>query len=158
MILATVLIMMISTVNYAKRPVAEGKTFSALGDYTIEKADNPIIMKGTDCQAYKVRYANTPMDVTIVVCKERKCRRYIVLSDKLSVQYVCNKEYFGVEKLDKVFEAEGYKTSDSALNRAEYFHQKVINPGQRGELEATQLIAAYFPMLFNNYDGIIASK
>ncbi len=149
---------MISTVTFAKKFVAEGNTFSALGDYKIEIAENPVIMKGADCKAYKISYANTPMDVTVVVCNDRNCRKYVVLSDKLSVQYVCNKSYLGVEKLDKSFEKEGYKTSDSALNRAEYFHQKVINPGRRSELEATQLIAAYFPLLFNSYEGITATK
>ncbi len=52
------------------------------------------------------------MEVTVVVCKERKCKKYVVLSDKLSVQYVCNANYFGVERLDKSLEKEGYKTSD----------------------------------------------
>jgi hypothetical protein len=157
-ILAAVLIIAFSTVSFAKKLVAEGKTFSALGDYKIELADNPILMKGTDCRAYKISYANTTMDVTIVVCKEKNCRKYVVLSDKLSVQYVCNSSYFGVEKLDKAFEAEGYRTSYAALNRVEYFHQKVLGPGQKGEIEATQLIAAYFPWLFNNYDGITATR
>jgi hypothetical protein len=86
------------------------------------------------------------MKVTVAICKDRKCKTYVVLSDKLSVQYVCNESYFGVEKLDKAFEKDGYKTSDTELNRSEYFHQKVIAPGKRGEVEATQLIAAYFPM------------
>ena len=158
MILATVLMIMTSTVMIAKRPVAEGKTFSALGDYTIVKADTPVMMKGTDCKAFKINYANTPMEVTVVVCKERKCRRYVVLSEKLSVQYVCNEDYFGVEKLDKAFEKDGFKTSDSGLNRNEYYHQKVLTPGKRGELEATQLIAAYFPLLLNNPTEAIASR
>ena len=75
MILATVLIVILSTVSFAKKLVAEGKTFSALGDYKIELADNPVPLKGADCKAYKISYANTPMEVTLVVCKERKCRK-----------------------------------------------------------------------------------
>ena len=66
--------------------------------------------------------------------------------------------YFGVEKLDKAFEKDGFTTSDSEMNRSEYFHQKVLSPGKRGELEATQLIAAYFPMLLNNPTEAIASR
>jgi hypothetical protein len=158
MILAAVLIIALSAASFAKKLVAEGKTYSALGDYKIEIADNPVPMKGIDCKAYKISYSNTPMDVTIVVCKERNCRKYVVLSDKLSVQYVCNSSYFGVEKLDKSFEAEGFKTSDAALNRTEYFHQKVLGAGQKDEIEAAQLIAAYYPFLLNNYDGILATR
>jgi hypothetical protein len=54
---------------------------------------------------------------------------------------------FCVERLDKSFEKEGYKTSDASLNKLEYFHQKVLGPGQQPEIDATKLIAAYFPFL-----------
>jgi hypothetical protein len=98
------------------------------------------------------------MEVTVAICKDRNCRKYVVLSDKLSVQYVCNQYYFGVEKLDKAFEKDGFKTTDSELNRTEYYHQKVLTPGKRGELEATQLIAAYFPLLLNNPTEAVALR
>jgi hypothetical protein len=157
-ILAAVLIIALSAVSFARKLVAEGKTLTALGNYKIELADNPVTMKGEECKAFIISYENSPMEVTVVVTKDRKCRRYVVLSDKLSVQYVCNENYFGVERLDKTFEKEGYRTSDSALNVTEYFHQKVLGPGRKVVLEATQLIASYFPMLLNNIDGIIASR
>jgi hypothetical protein len=157
-ILSTVLILTIGTVVFGRKFVADGKSHTALGNYKIELADNPVTLKGTDCKAYIISYENSPMEVTVVVCKERKCKRYVVLSDKLSVQYVCNADYFGVEKLDKSFEQNGYKTSDSGLNRGEYFHQKVLGPGQKPELEATQLIAAFFPMLINNPESIMAAR
>jgi hypothetical protein len=157
-ILSTVLILTIGTVVFGRKFVADGKSHTALGNYKIELADNPVTLKGTDCKAYIISYENSPMEVTVVVCKERKCKRYVVLSDKLSVQYVCNANYFGVEKLDKSFEQNGYKTSDSGLNRGEYFHQKVLGPGQKPELEATQLIAAFFPMLINNPESITAAR
>jgi hypothetical protein len=155
---AAVLMIAFCTASFAGKVVAEGKTFTALGDYTIETADNPAIVKGEECKTFIISYENTPMKVTVAICKDRKCRKYVVLSDKLSVQYVCNENYFGVEKLDKAFEKDGYKTSDTELNRSEYFHQKVISPGKRGELEATQLIAAYFPMLLNTTTEAIASR
>lgn len=158
MILASVLIVAFSTVSFARKLVAEGKTFTELGNYKIELADNFVLMNGQDCKAFIISYANSPLEVKVVVCKDRRCKRYIVLSDKLSVQYVCNEYYFGVEKLDKAFEKEGFKTSDSALNRIEYFHQKVISRGQGDELENTRLIAAYFPMLLNNITEVIAAR
>jgi len=155
---AAVLMIAFCTASFAGKVVAEGKTFTALGDYTIETADNPALVKGEECKTYIISYENTPMKVTVAVCKDRKCKTYVVLSDKLSVQYVCNESYFGVEKLDKAFEKDGYKTSDTELNRSEYFHQKVIAPGKRGEVEATQLIAAFFPMLLNPATEAIASR
>jgi hypothetical protein len=155
---AAVLMIAFCTASFAGKVVAEGKTFTALGDYTIETADNPALVKGEECKTYIISYENTPMKVTVAICKDRKCKTYVVLSDKLSVQYVCNESYFGVEKLDKAFEKDGYKTSDTELNRSEYFHQKVIAPGKRGEVEATQLIAAFFPMLLNPATEAIASR
>ncbi|MCU0473140.1 MAG: hypothetical protein MUC93_07210 [Bacteroidales bacterium] len=158
MILLTVLVAMISTVSFGNKVVAKGQSFSALGDYKIEITDNPVLMKGEDCQAYKISYANSPMEVTVVVCKDRKCKRFVVLSDKLSVQYVCNTQYFGVERLDKSYEQYGYKTSDSALNKAEYFHQKVLGPGHQNEIEAAQLIASNFPFLLVTETSMTAGR
>jgi hypothetical protein len=91
-----------------------------------------------------------------VICKDKRCKKYVVLSDKLSVQYVCNPTYFGVERLEKSFEKEGYKTADEELNKIEYFHQKVLGPGQQDELEATKIIAAYFPFLLNTNESMTA--
>jgi hypothetical protein len=145
----TVLMLAACTVSFGTDVVAKGQTFTAMGDYMISKVDNPVALMGKDCQAYSIKYENSPIEVTVVVCKDKKCRRYLVISDKLSVQYVCTKEYFGVERLNKDFESLGYKTTDQNLNRLEYFHQKVLGHGQRPELEATQLIAAYFPHLLS---------
>jgi hypothetical protein len=153
-----VIILVSTTALFARKLVAEGKTFTQLGSYKIEIADNPVLLKGQDCATYVIRYENTPMEVTVVICKDKNCKRYVVLSDKLSVQYVCNVSYFGVEKLGKDFEAEGYKTSDTALNRYEYFHQKVLGPGMGNELDNTKLIAAFFPMLMNEQVDIALSK
>jgi len=158
MILSLILVLSISAVSFSRVVLAEGKTYSALGDYKIEAADNPIQILGEDCKAYVIKYENTPMEVTVIVCKDKKCKKFIVLSDKLSVQYVCHPEYFGVERLDKSMEKEGYKTEDSALNRVEYFHQKVICPGTIPVLDATRTIAAFFPFLLNNEDKMVATN
>ena len=156
MFLIAVLLAAVCTVSFGKKVVARGQTFTAMGDYRIETTDNPVPLKGNNCMAYKIKYENSPIEVTVIVCKESKCKKYVVLSDKLSVQYVCNKNYFGVERLDKSFKAEGYLTSDDNLNRFEYFHQKVLGPGQKTELEATQYIAAYFPLLLKPVEPLIA--
>lgn len=157
-ITSVVLAVIVCTASLAQKLVAEGKSYTALGDYKIMVADNPLFVKGEECKAYVITYENSPMKVTVALCKDRKCRKYVVISDKLSVQYVCNANYFGVEKLDKVFEKDGYKTSDSALDRSAYFHQKVLTPGRRSEMEATQLIAAFFPLLLNNTNEEVALK
>ncbi len=156
MITAALLLVFAGAVTLAKNPVATGKTYSPLGDYKIVEADSPVPMMGKDCKAYKINYENTPLEVTLVICKDKECRRYVALSEKLSVQYVCRDTYFGVEKLGKEFSSEGLKTSDEDLNRLEYFHQKVLGPGQVTEIEATKLVAAYFPFLLNKTDEVVA--
>jgi hypothetical protein len=155
---ATALIFAVSISSFARKFVAEGKTFSALGNYKIEIADNPIKLNGKELKAFVISYANTNMEVTVAFDRNRKGMKYYVLSDNLSVQYVCNDGYFGVAKLDKELEKDGYKTSDSALNRSEYFHQKIITTGSNCDLDNSRLIAAYFPMLINNYENILAAK
>lgn len=159
-IFAAALLVLLSTASFAKKFVAEGKTFSALGNYRIELADNTFLMKGSDCKAYTINYESTPMDVTVVVCrdKEKKCMKYVVLSDKLSVQYVCNNLYFGVEMLDKSLMGKEYKNSDASLNRTEFFRQKKITDGMLSEVEATKLIAAYFPFLISETGSAVAEK
>jgi hypothetical protein len=143
------LVAALSTSAFSREFVATGKTHSSLGDYKIEKADKPVIINGEELKAFVISYQNTPMKVTVVVKKDKKCKNFIVLSDKLSVQYVCNGEYFGVQKLDGELKPEGYSVTDAALNRAEYFHQKLLTYGVNGDLENTQMIAAYFPLLLN---------
>jgi hypothetical protein len=135
----------------AREFVAEGKTHSALGDYRIEKADNPVIINGEKFKAFIISYQNSPMEVTIVIREDKNCKNFIVLSDKLAVQYVCNENYFGVERLDKSLVVEGFNPTVGALNRSEYFHQKKLADGNRSELESTQLIAAFFPLLINSW-------
>jgi hypothetical protein len=156
MFFAALLIVAFSSASFSREFVAGGKTHSAFGDYKIEIADNPVTINGEQLKAYVISYQNSPMEVRVVIKKDKKCKNYIVLSDKLSVQYVCNGDYFGVQKLGKTYAEDGFSTSDAAMNRTEYFHQKVIVPGKQGEIEATQLIAAYFPMLIK--DDFVAAN
>ncbi|MFN8242079.1 MAG: hypothetical protein U0X39_15170 [Bacteroidales bacterium] len=146
-LITAVMLTLVSAASFGEKVVAKGQTFTSFGDYKVIRVDEAVPMMGKDCQAYTIKYENSPLEVKVIVCKEKNCRTYLVLSDKLSVQYVCHPEYFGVEKVNKKFEPMGYSTSDKNLNRLEYFHQKVLGPGQKTELEATSLIAAYFTYL-----------
>jgi hypothetical protein len=157
-LLTTGLIMAFCFSTFARKFVAEGQTYSALGNYKIEIADNLLTLNGKELKAFIISYANSNMEVTVAFDKNRKGMKYYVLSDNLSIQYVCKNGYFGVSLLDKELEKDGYRTSESALNKGEYFHQKVIATGSNCDLENSKLIAAYFPMLINNFENILASK
>lgn len=156
MFFAALLFVAFSSVSFSREFVAEGKTYSALGDYKIKLADNPVTINGVQLKAYVISYENSPMEVKVAIMKDKKCKNYIVLSDKLSIKYVCNGDYFGVQKLGKSFEKDGILTSEESLNRSEYFHQRLIAQGKQDEVEATQLIAAYFPMLLK--DELVSSR
>jgi hypothetical protein len=146
-ILSSLLITAFCLAASASEVVAKGKTNSPFGDYKIEVSENPVTINGKQLDAFIVSYNNTNLKVIIAIEKNRKCKKYYVLSDALSVQYVCNKDFFGVEKLGKDLEKEGYKTSEASLNREEYFHQKVLTRGNNYDLDNTRLIASYFPRL-----------
>jgi hypothetical protein len=156
--LATTLIFAISLASFARKLVSEGQSFTALGNYKIEVADNPVTLMGKEMKTFIISYANTNMEITVAFEKGRKGMTYYVISPSLSIKYVCNGSYFGVQKLGTELEKDGYKTSDSALNRSEYFHQKVLTTGGNCDLENSRLIAAYFPMLISNYENILASR
>ncbi len=147
MFFAVLMVITVSSAGFTREFIASGKSYTSLGDYKIEIADNPVILKGNEYKTYIISYENSPMEVKVVIKKGNNCLNYIVLSDKLSVQYVCNDNYFGVKKLEKSLIRQGFVTSDNFLDKSEYYRQKVITHGQNGEIFNTQLIASYFPML-----------
>jgi hypothetical protein len=158
LLFAALLTLVISNASFSRELIAEGKTYSALGDYRIEFADNKVTINGDEFKAFVISYQNTPLVVRVAVRNERDCKKYIVLSEKLCVQYVCNAKYFGVERLDKSFAEDGYVTSDMFLDKSEYFHQKVLTSGQGCELDNTRLIASYFPMLIKDSGNTASAK
>ena len=157
MFIAVLLMIAFSTAAFTRDFVASGKSYTPLGDYKIEKADNPFVIKGKEYKTYIITYENSPIEVTLVIMKGNDCQNYVVLSDKLSVQYVCNENYFGVKKLERSLNKQGFVTSDNTLNKTEYFRQKVITNGQNGEVFNAQLIASYFPMLIKDKEKSAAN-
>ena len=150
--------LLISAGTFARTTVAKGKTFTQIGDYKIEVAETPIILDGRELTTYVISYDNSPLKVTVAVDKDKKGSNYLVISDKLSVQYVSNSSYFGVEKLSRKYNKMGLATSDNELNRTEYFRQKVLTSGDHSVLDNTKLIAAYFPVLVKDFTSILAAK
>ena len=149
-VLTAALITAVCLTSFARKFVTEGKTHSVLGDYKIELDDNYVTVNGLQHRPYIISYENSDLQAMVVVTMERNCRKYYVISDDLSVQYVSNRKYFGVEKLDGELEEEGFRTSEKALNNTEYFRQKAITPGNGWKQDKTPLIAAYFPSLLND--------
>jgi hypothetical protein len=157
-LLFSLLILTISLSAFADAVVASGKTFTPVGDYKIETADKPFVLDGRELKTFIISYENSPMKVTVAIDKTKKCANYLVMSDKLSVQYVCNSSFFGVEKVDRQYNKQGIITADTDLNREEYFHQRVLCDGNNSSLENTKLIAAFFPSLVKDINDILAKR
>ena len=149
MFLLTLLMIAICNSAFSREFVASGKSFTSLGDYKVEKAEKPLTIDGEELKTYIISYQNSPMEITVAIKKGDNCLNYIVLSDELAVQYVCNDSYFGIEKLDKSLKKDGLVTIEDNMNKTEYFRQKILCSGKNGEIVNTQLIASYFPMLLN---------
>jgi hypothetical protein len=157
-ILVAGLTLAVSLVSFARKFVAEGETHSALGNYRIQVDEKSMFINGKEHVPYVITYENSNLEVKVAIDMDKEGKKYYVISDNLSVQYVANRNYFGVEKLPPELEKDGYKTSDAALNRLEYFHQKAITTNQGWKHDNTRLIAVYFPMLLNNSENVIAAK
>lgn len=146
---SALLIVFVSCASFGlgKRLVAEGKSFTPLGSFKIETADEPVVINGVQLETYTISYENSDLTLTIAIENNKDCKRYITVSDKLSVQYVCYETHFGVEKLSNG--PSGFTTSDSEINRSAYFHQRVLTPGKNDQVTCMKLIGAYFPELIS---------
>jgi hypothetical protein len=143
---ALVLFAAISALSYGK-VIARGESNTPFGAYTIELNDKPVMLAGEEMKCYIITYEKSPIQVKVLVDKEKNCKNYLVISDELSVMYTCNGKFLGVNKLDEKYTSSGLSTCEEKLDRLDYFHQKVISQGQTEEFDATMLIASYFPAL-----------
>ena len=139
----------LSALSFGK-VIARGESNTAFGTYTIELSDQPVTLAGEEMKCYLISYEKSPLQVKVLVDKEKNCQNYVVLSDELSVMYTCDGQFFGVKKLDGKYSKNGLSTCDEKLDRSDYFHQKVIARGQTQDFDATVLIASYFPELIKD--------
>jgi hypothetical protein len=143
---ALLLFACMAVVSYGK-VIVKGNSNTSFGGYTIEICDQPMTLAGKELKCYLISYDSSPLTVKVFVDKDKRCQNYVVVSDALSVMYSCNGKYFGVNKLSRQYEKAGLSTDESRLDRADFFHQKVIAPGKTDDSDATMLIASYFPEL-----------
>ncbi len=148
LLLSTVLILLVGMVTMGNNIVAKGQSNSPFGDYKIEKLGDHMVLNNKELDKYLITYEKTTMKVVVVVDKQKKCKKYYVLTDKLPIQYECNGVYFGIKKLDKDLLANGFATSLEKINREEYYHQKVLTSETTFTIDHLHLIASYYPGLF----------
>ena len=144
--LVLVLFAAFSLLSFGK-VIIRGESNTSYGAYTIERLDETVMLAGEEMKCYLISYEKSPLQVKVLVDKEKKCKNYVVISDDLSVMYTCDGHFFGVNRIGEKYRDAGLATTDEKLDRYDYFHQKVISQGATEEFDATMLIACYFPEL-----------
>jgi hypothetical protein len=147
-LLTAVLIVTVCLASFANHIVAQGHSNTVFGDYKIVALDDHLMFMNKELDKYQITYENTDLSVVVVVDKQKNCKKYYVLSEQFPVQYECNGTYFGIKKLDKSLEECGYVTIMENINKAEFFHQRVLTTGTTATADHLNLIASYFPGLF----------
>ena len=148
--LFAILILTVSLASRGNNLVTKGQSNSAFGNYKIEKLDDHMILKAKQLDQYLISYENSDVKVIVAIDKQKKCKKYYILSDQIPVQYECNGTYFGLKKIDKELINSGYQTSMEQLNREEFFHQRVLTSEMVGTIDHLILIASYYPGLFKD--------
>ncbi len=160
MISLILLVVVFSFAATAENVIRKGETHSALGEYTIEKADEFIVVNGMELQTYMISYENSDKSIRVAVDKDKKgkIKNFLVVGDDLSLQYKCQASYFGVAQLDDKYKEAGIDSSTEELNLVEYYHQKVLTRANPTDRDCLGLIACYYPKLVTNYEIAFAAK
>ena len=149
LILTFVLVLTLSFASTSKTIVAKGESNSQFGNYTIEQLDDHMMLNNKELDKYLITYDKTDLKVVVVMDKQKKCKKYYVLTDELPVQYECNGTYFGIKKIDKAVLENGTGNASEKMNKKEFFNQRVLISGVTNTIEHLSLIASYYPGLFS---------
>ena len=147
-VLTTALILIISLASFANQLLSQGHSNSQFGDYKIEALDNRMPFKDKELDLYQITYEKNGLTVVVALDKDKKCKKYYVLSDKLPIQYECNGVYFGVKLLDNDLLYNGFPITLDSVNKTEFYSQRVLATGITDTLDHLNLIAAYYPGLY----------
>jgi len=147
-VFTTVLILIISLSSFANQLLSQGHSNSQFGDYKIEALDNRMPFKDKELDLYQITYEKKGLTVIVALDKDKKCKKYYVLSDKLPIQYECNGIYFGVKLLDNDLLYNGFPITLDSVNKSEFYSQRVLASGITDTLDHLNLIAAYYPGLY----------
>lgn len=125
----------------------KGHSNTEMGKYEIEQSTECINLKGKELKTYTLCYENCEKQMLIGIDEQKDCKNFIVVIDDLTIIYACNKGVFGAKKLPK---QKSTKLSlNEAIDRHQFYYQKVISKKPKTEKELLALIACYYPQLIN---------
>jgi len=124
-----------------------GQSLTELGQYSIRTSTEAMTVGNEMLKTYELSYTNSDSPVLIGVKKTKKCMNFIVRTDNFEIEYVCNKNVFGVKRIDKKNQTVSSAVINEMLDNAEFYSQRVISQYPKSEEELLGLIACYFPSL-----------
>ncbi len=127
--------------------VLKGNSLTDLGNYSITKSEVPMIVNNKEVETYDLIYENASSPVKIGVIDEKKCKTFLVRSSEFEAQYACERNFFGVKKMDKKYRQLSEAISDAKINRVSLYAQRVITQNPKSEEDLLGLIACYLPNL-----------
>lgn len=143
MLLVGVLLLAFTT-QAGEKKMMSGKTFTSLGEYEVYQTDEV----SENYKVYIIKYANSEEKFMVRVCKDDKCKNFIVYGDNLELQYQKDKKnVFGMTKVDKQFRKFDKEAIAKRIDREQMFRQKVITTQSKSEKEYLGLIACYLPQV-----------
>jgi hypothetical protein len=142
--------------NSAPAPEAiSGNSQTLLGTYQITELEPEIVNKET-LRKFQLTYENGNAPITIFLNERTKCKDYIVRSNVMEVQYVCNKQGFGATTVNSKFSMYPEQTNELFLSTEALGYQSKITDGEISIEKALGLIACYYPSLLKNMQNITA--
>lgn len=143
-----------ATANSAPEAVT-GNSQTLLGNYQITELEPETIKKET-LRKFQLTYENGNAPITIYLNERAKCNDYIVRSNVMEVQYVCNKQGFGATTVNSKFSLYPEQTNNMFLSTEALGYQSRITGGEISVEKALGLIACYYPSLLKNMQNIAA--
>ncbi len=128
----------------------KGQSNTEMGKYEIVESEISIEHKGKTLETYTLCYENCTKKMFIGIEKQKDCKNFIVVIEDMKIIYTCNNGVFGTKKLPK--QKSTSLSIDDAIDRQQFYYQKVITKKPKTEKELLALIACYYPQLINeNY-------
>ena len=127
--------------------VVSGQSLTELGQYTVSLSPEAIIIGNEVLNTYQLVYSESDSPVLIGVKRTKKCMNFIVRTEDFEIEYICNKNVFGVKKVNEEYREVDLATVNAMLDNSQYYAQRVISQTPKNEEELLGLIACYFPLL-----------
>ncbi len=144
--LGRILLIMLVFVGSCTLVSAQKEMATGFGDYTLKRADVPMVVNETPVETYVVSYDKMEEPIYIGVVTDKKCKNYIVRTNGFEIQYVCKRNKFGICYTESRFATMDQEELQKKINRSAFLHQRVISSsGPKPDVYHVSLIASYLP-------------